>query len=98
ALVVLPLVASPLASKFRVPRSVQPPHGKLRSSVSFTVARAGTFRFNLITIDPRPPPTTSEIRIHAIAAPTGMPTYPISRDTFGPTFPPAATLNRNSGH
>src|SRR5262245_27317939 len=30
ALVVLPLVASPLASKFRVPRSVQPPHGKLR--------------------------------------------------------------------
>src|SRR5215469_10343698 len=30
ALVVLPLVASPLASEFRVPRSIQPPHGKLR--------------------------------------------------------------------
>src|SRR5262249_62210410 len=29
-LMVLPLVAYPLASKFRVPRSVQLPHGKLR--------------------------------------------------------------------
>jgi hypothetical protein len=52
ALVVLPLVASPLASKFRVPRSVQPPQGKLRPHLVF---QAFSFRVHDLAFWTKPP-------------------------------------------